>query len=126
MITEDYISFEIAKLLKEKGFDEPFYFFYRTDDRMIHHVVKAKPLIYDNTIDDEVISAPTLQLVMKWLREVHDTFITIDRSIIANGYVYSHEIYNGGIAKYAQYGRTYSTYEEACEVAIKYCLENLI
>ena len=23
MITEDYVSFETAKLLKEKGFDEP-------------------------------------------------------------------------------------------------------
>ena len=25
MITEDYVSFEIAKLLKEKGFSEPCY-----------------------------------------------------------------------------------------------------
>lgn len=126
MITEDYVSFETAKILKEKGFDEPFYFFYRTDDRIIHHVVRAKPLVYDNTIDDEVISAPTLQTAMKWLREEHDIFILICRAMVANGYEYYHEIYNGGIAKYAQYGRTYLTYAEACEVAIKYCLENLI
>lgn len=105
MVTEDYVSFEVAKLLKEKGFNEPFYFFYRTDDRIIHHVVRAKPLVYDNkAIDDEVISAPTLQMVMKWLREAHNIFISICRAIVANGYEYYHEIYNGGIAKYAQYG----------------------
>ena len=28
MITEDYVSFETAKLLKEKGFDEPCQYFY--------------------------------------------------------------------------------------------------
>lgn len=126
MITEDYVSFEVAKLLKERGFNEPFYFFYRSDDRIIHHVVRAKPLIYNNTIDDEVISAPTLQMVMKWLREVHDIYITTSRGLTRDGYVYHHEIYNGGIVKYAQYGCVYPTYEEACEVAIKYCLENLI
>ena len=31
MITEDYVSFETAKLLKEKGFDEPCVYVYRHD-----------------------------------------------------------------------------------------------
>jgi len=31
MITEDYVSFETAKLLKEKGFDEECYRFWQYD-----------------------------------------------------------------------------------------------
>ena len=31
IITEDYVSYEVAKLLKEKGFDEPCYTCYIDD-----------------------------------------------------------------------------------------------
>lgn len=33
MITEDYVSFEVAKLLKEKGFDEPLKRFYNSEGK---------------------------------------------------------------------------------------------
>ncbi len=58
MITEDYVSFETAKLLKEKGFDDECQKYY-------YELLKEHP-------------------------------------------------------------QTFSIYEEACEAAIKYCLENLI
>lgn len=124
MITEDYVSFETAKLLKEKGFDESCERIYDEGGYLLAnncgYINEESPDEYFHAL------APTLQMAMKWLREEHNAFITISRSITGNGYVYSHEIYNGGIAKYAQYGRTYPTYEEAVEAAIKYCLENLI
>ena len=36
MIIEDYVSFEVAKLLKEKGFDEPVQHFYKCDSKEIY------------------------------------------------------------------------------------------
>lgn len=99
MITEDYVSFEIAKLLKEKGFDERVLTFYPPGD----------------------IPRPTLQMAMKWLREVHD----IDVSVVP---LRSHKEYlprvEGDITSHDAI--PCRKYEEACEVAIKYCLENLI
>ena len=39
MITEDYVSLEVAKLLKEKGFDEPCDFVYDGDKlEWIQHI----------------------------------------------------------------------------------------
>lgn len=63
MITEDYVSFEVAKLLKEKGFDIPC--------RMSYF----NGLLVDYTMygfcDGELINCPTLQMASKWLRIVH-------------------------------------------------------
>ena len=68
-MNEDFVSFELAIKLKEKGLDEPFYFYYRTDDKLIHHAMVTKPLVYCDKIDDEVVCAPTIPQVLKWLRE---------------------------------------------------------
>lgn len=137
MITEDYVSFEIAKLLKEKGFDEGCSF-------VVNAISKGvMPVSWPTTnsdIEDEkasLIALPTLQMTMKWLREIHNIFIVIEPHTYdyINGknssYVFAIwegdnyiEIYsykNSGLR-----GISYSTYEEACEAAIKYCLENLI
>ena len=104
MIKEDYVSFEVAKLLKEKGFDEMVSSFYPPGD----------------------IQRPTHQMAMKWLREIYDIFIVIRRGLTGTGWVYSHEIYKDSQCWYARHGASYDTYEEAVEVALKYSLENLI
>ena len=41
MNEKDFVSFEIAVKLKDKGFSIPFYFYYRTDDAVknIHHAI---------------------------------------------------------------------------------------
>ena len=37
MVTEDYVSFETAKLLKEKGFDEKcFQYWHEEDNELVH------------------------------------------------------------------------------------------
>ena len=121
MVTEDYVSFETAKLLKEKGFDEPCLMCYTYDGKLGNYGQ------YNSYKNSEVFSltAPTLQMAMKWLREVHslwceiswegkglwcmEVFSLMDEEFIPDSIV--HEI---------------KSYEEACEAAIKYCLENLI
>jgi hypothetical protein len=67
----DFVDFNLAKRLKDLGFNEPFFFFYREDDedKCVHIVNISKPIIYCDKIDDEVIIAPTISQVLKWLRE---------------------------------------------------------
>ena len=101
MITEDYVSFETAKLLKEKGFDEKVISFYPPGD----------------------IQRPTLQMAMKWIRVKGYQIIvkhTDDNGYFANILTMDNahpvnKLFDG-----------YNSYEQACEAAIKYCLENLI
>ena len=129
MITEDYVSFETAKLLKEKGFDE----FCRA-----HYDITNGNLYYEK-VEVEAsgcemhnsVLAPTLQMTMKWLREVHDLHIIVypwkaDREGRATHWccqVYK-SFYLLGYEKYTN--EAPKSYEEACEAAIKYCLEKLI
>ena len=133
MITEDYVSFEIAKLLKEKGFDWEcigYYVDYEPND------VKYSFLRETNfTWESRCCSAPTLQMAMKWLREMHYIHIAalcpiVDVDTDVFGVKYNVVIsnlknnclaFNTGIED-----NEYDTYEQACEAAIEYCLKNLI
>ena len=120
MITEDYVSFEMAKLLKEKGFNERIPHWY-DDEEFLH---KNTGLYLCNSTElDGCITAPTLQMAMKWLREVYGLFIRITEDITGN--VFEWSVYQ---KNYGCKASTYveDSYEEACEAAIKYCLDNLI
>lgn len=131
MITEDYVNFETAKLLKEKGFDLPCHATYDTavtggkPKFSEYEVLSYFPYGMKNSDDkySMVISAPTLQMAMKWLREVYGLFIRITEDITGN--VFEWSVYQ---KNYGCKASTYveDSYEQACETAIKYCLENLI
>lgn len=127
MITEDYVSFEIAKLLKEKGFDEPTTKSYYTEGF-------ENPMIFSHDLlpcirPDEFL-CPTHQMALKWLREVYHIFIFIDYVILTKlSFEYRYEIHNminGRSMAVSAFRDDYETYEEAVEAAIKYCLEKLI
>lgn len=126
MITEDYCSFEVARLLKEKGFDWTCITYYVDTEP---NDVKYSMLFEDNTTwEERCCSAPTLQMAMKWLREVHKIFIEVNVSIDLNGnYHYSYNILDKD-CKYIRKGYTDFNwnYEEAVEIALKYVLVNLI
>ena len=136
-ITEDYVSFEIAKLLKEKGFNESCYTYYDDIDDSINRFDKGYHfnntsypwgVPYDISKAKKYVVAPTLQMAMKWLRKEHNIVCNINIES-RNFYYYSVFIIKSSIE--AQYQLTsqkpyFETYEEACEAAIKYCLEQLI
>ena len=111
-ITEDYVSFETAKLLKEKGMDISCF----------NHYVQKN----NNDGTSEAVTVCTLQMAMKWLREVHNIFIEISVSIDLNGNYHYHYFILDKECKYVRKEYTDWDYEEAAEEAIKYCLENLI
>lgn len=141
MIIEDYVSFETAKLLKEKGFQQlqdncryfttEMIYSINVDDNGEHHFVHQYPAgVYNK---DNYIAAPTLQMVMKWLREVHNLHCDIgydfrvgwkNKITSLKETVIDHDI---EMKTYLPYKTVnYPSYEDACEDAIKYCLKELI
>jgi hypothetical protein len=130
-IKEDYVSFEVAKLLNDKGFNEPTLAYAYGNDMINYY---SRPRITDViNIQAGRIPMPTLQMAMKWLREIHHYYIQVMLDSWACG---------GHMGYYVVIQKTdsdfemmlqdvvndvfYQTHEQACEAAIKYCLENLI
>ncbi len=132
MIKEDYISFETAKLLKEKGF------YADTDHDMWYVVEKFSTGCHWNSCTYKVgditreydekycIAMPTLQMVMKWMREVYNICISVDVKIGGGKYYVCISSTENGLSYGVLEDEVWDTFEEACEESIKYCLENLI
>lgn len=114
MITEDFCSSEIVKLLKEKGFICGATYskgFVKDGDGFVGGLIRHE----DNI---------THQMAMKWLR-CRGIYIEIDvlgKTNIKYGFTIlklnEGEIYSDD--------KTYTTFEETVETALKYALENLI
>lgn len=141
MITEDYVSFETAKLLKEKGFDwleSPFYSEQDRDEWRRNSWYSIPNPCYDENIPFDsptlYVTAPhiSIQRAMKWLRKVHNFNVNIELTIHGYFCSLSHIVRDslGHIIDIedSELWETpyYDSYEEACEMAIKYCLEKLI
>lgn len=117
IITEDYVSFEVAKLLNEKGFKE---------DTMCIYVgryllIKGESTI-SNTTNMPIIPAPTLQMAIKWLRK-QNLFVWIGKDSM--GYWFRIQD-NTTLTSLSNVICGHATYEEAVEAALNYCLTNLI
>ena len=150
MITEDYVSFETAKLLKEKGFDEECFAKYATEkitekwyddyrERTIssdwdegHLLEPCLESLQDYCIYGDTIPAPTQQMAMRWLREVHNYVIMIDLDSYVDGlddnrYYIVIRRKRDGFEEISPCPQVFfDTYEDAAEAGIKYVLENLI
>ena len=132
MIKEDFVSFEVAQLLKEKGFDEPCMAYYTTSTHKGHevHYDVYSPCNSDLNIifcNMEFGSLPTHQIAMKWLRRVHN--VNIDIVSIWNQKRFEYQVFvvTPENAKQCYVDdKLYLGYEEAVEGALKYCLKNLI
>ena len=131
MIQEDYVSFETSKLLKEKGFNglcTAYYDCFTTDN--FHCGYEPTDFNSIDTKIRDIVAAPTLQMAMKWLREVHHLVIQIEFiDFLEHGEVWLYSIIERKTIKRLtdkDEDFTEHSYEEAAEAAIKYCLENLI
>ena len=127
MVEELYVSFETAKLLKEKGFDESCrYYYVNNGNLMFTEEYLHNSEIKYGTYPSCVCTAPTQQMAMCWLREVHN--ISIELWTYKGKWCVNLARISDGVDIYVEEFDTneYSTYEEAAEAGIKYCLENLI
>ena len=128
---ECYVSFEIAKLLKEAGFDweehYPRNFCYVNDNTELFDKSVLKNYIGE---DDVIYLAPTLDITQRWLREVKDIDVYIfPTTNNKRGCVYEWGIKTFGRALWVEgqpYTNQYETYEEALEVGIKKAIEIIL
>ena len=131
MITEDFTSIETARLLKEKGFDAPVKNYYSICTEDVKYNLQKKYGAKKNWNSfDLTISRPSQSLVMKWLREVHHCVICITPLTFYCGETVSKWGYciwaDDNTEVDEESSPRLDSYEDACEAAIKYCLENLI
>lgn len=126
MIEEAYVSFEIAKLLKEKKFNYPCRAVY-SPKGIVRHYLKEE--VYAHHLKGHKKLCPTLQMAMKWLRGKEYVICVIPLTFYFGENVSSwgYNVWAGDNLEVDDDNTPkFTTYEEACEAAIKYCLENLI
>lgn len=123
---EDFVSFEIAKKLKEKGFNWTCSHYYRTKSKDLFMIFPSD----DWSNIEERVNAPTISQVLKWLRDKHATYIEI--SLGRNGwyfeiiqYEYYEEEKEYG-CKLITISVIYDSYENSALAGIEYSLDNLI
>ena len=127
MIMEDLVTFEIAKKLKEKGFDF-------TIEQI--YVEKIDESGKENSIT--IYPKPSISQVLKWLREeknfhlmvyiLNDSSEDTDGRIIQEWFFWSFCVQNCNSGNYAYEGDDveYESYEQAALAGIEYVLYYLI
>ena len=108
MITEQYVTFETAKMLKEAGFEAECSFIIDDDGRKLYR--------------------PTQALAARWLRETHGFHVFAKR---AYDYILSRHTWGFWIQR-AKYDTTFSleigfdSYETALEAGLQEILQKII
>lgn len=119
---EAYVSYEVAKLLKEKGFDWYTYHYYDEIGRTWFEDILCD---WNHRTTPEV-SCPTQQMACDWVEKTYGFFIEISRSVDTNGDYH----YRYGILDKRNFvtriNNAYQSKENAVEAALKYVLTNLI
>ena len=143
---EQLISFETAKLAKEKGlkintkfnyYNIPSYMEMQYGSGKYHDDELGETLIEEkigylseykpNEYVSEVFSAPTQSLLQKWLRDKHNLHIGIQLNQFGYGFMYSIiDIINAQAIVYLQGGVNFKyTYEQALEAGLLQALNQV-
>jgi hypothetical protein len=136
---EDFVSYELAKKLKEKGFNEPCYMYYDEEENLKQNI-EYDPMNSGIGIDNLLVRnsckwamvdcvCPTISQVLKWLRK--EKSIHVEFILWTDGWYY--EVwcfeYNENDKEYNTkiegQSMDYSSYERAALAGIEYALDNL-
>ena len=125
---EYYVSNEVAKLLKEAGFDweehYPRNFCYVNDNTELFDKSVLKNYIGE---DDVIYLAPTLEVAQRWLREEKNLILLIDITpSYCNGKPMGYKFVIHVSCGNHIWGEWKDTYEEALEAGIKKALEMIL
>ena len=148
-MNEDFVPFELAVKLKEKGFREKCLTFYDVEDNVgllynTQYFDEFSPCQYTDLLasfnsgdgeahldlSDNCIDAPTISQVLKWLREENDVDLVIYPIFIYEAEdrtrEYGCNIYARQLNKPVPADGYRNSYEEAALAGIAYVLDNLI
>ena len=131
-IDEDFVGFEIAKLLKEKNYavDTVHYFIDVNGKNSNHKSMSSEHFLganwnhYPSQENSSRVSCPTHSLAIKWIRENFNYNVEVTyRNADKNYQAISHPIFpNTEIGLCGHY----KSPKEATEAALLYTLQNLI
>ena len=120
-MTDDYVSFETAKLLKEAGFDWPCEKWFELKDGTPVEWGADARCNWNVSKDD--FSRPTLSLAAKWLRRENNIYVEVIRKFTC----WKFSLINlNPVCIIKLTAGSFNTYEEALEEGLKEALEFLI
>ena len=134
------ITFELAKLLKEKGYDKKCYkYFHSNFGKEYEYTLKGSDgeLCTNWNIEkdypQDFISAPTIATVIMWLYEKHGIWVNVSITIQKEYFYQCIDITgkkdptkNNYPSRICKAGNYYNSPTEAYSAAIEYTLNNLI
>jgi hypothetical protein len=112
----EIVSFELGKILKEKGFNESVNKYYTNIYDKPVQVCSVNQHNW-NTKFHSLVSAPTIADVIMWIYKEKDIWIEVRRSYLLNQFV---AVTKNPRVELSSKDKPGEAYEEA----IKYCLEN--
>lgn len=128
-MTEQLVSFETAKLAKEKGFDIEVDTYLTDKNPDKYRKLKMRTSLCNFNKIDTIYSRPTQSLLQKWLREVHNIeVIVFPKSHSIKGIIYVVEVAFKCQVYHITYDGVYigyETYEEALEVGLQEALKSI-
>ncbi len=117
MKTEDFVSLEVAKLLKEKGYHEPCNLYYYEEAR----IGDGELCVDWNNKFKFSFSCPTLYEAQKWLRESKNLNIMVD---FDESHVWGYSIHECNDRDlFITNDSMFSSYEEALNYGISEALK---
>lgn len=141
MIKEAYCSYEVSKLLKEKGFPQDYDIYHSMiyneedyeDEYEVQRMVIETRFVKAGTLSSYPVGtpepkcyAPTHQMAMAWLRTKHIIIVVQPEYFNADGICSYWGVDIWADDNYEKLQGDFPSYEEATEAALKYVLENLI
>lgn len=133
MRNEDYVSYELAKKLKEKGFEEKVSAIYICENH-IKNIWRIKDgYVFANYNANSCIrhiSAPTLWQIQKFFRKKKGIHINVEAGANGDKVFYDFTLYKEvsldglvGLAKIGINKNSYSTYEDALSAGIETAID---
>ena len=124
-----FVNKQLALKLKEKGFDRPCFGFYNPiQDELQLYCANNKDVTYKNILtsvykNKVLVDAPTIEQVLKWLREEKDFMVfPVYSNNTSRWYC---EIVNADSLESEKLPLS-DFYEDACIAGIEYVVEHLI
>lgn len=135
MIKERYVNIEVAKLLRDKGFDEECIKTYNISNGQMY--IGGETCNSEFTDIEEIVTAPTQAMACDWIEETFNIAIVLDLTILGYEPIFLNGHKDSNIASSnvnqkddAPVGDnsdgSWSSKETAYNEAIKFVLTNLI
>lgn len=125
---EDFVSFDLAKKLKEKGFNKKCLGLYVISTKRLvynvsHHAGEDFTYLLSRRDNDVCIEAPTIYQVLKWLR---GKGFDLEITVYSKNHDYWVDIKQNTHLIILKKNILVNSYEEAAIDGIEYVLDNLI